>query len=270
MTEARTGDILLMSGTALFARVISMFTESVWSHVCMVVRDDSCGIFGVLEAVRAADECKDLITGKAWTPGVRFVSATEKLTRMDCNMCVWRKLNGVQLDFESVMRVVRSCHGKPYEKNKFELMRSSFKLFGYNNKEAVDSFFCSELVAHVYTRMNVLNPKKGPSNTYTPSDFSEEVVQGLVEGVSLSKGIILLFPSKDYLSVFPLYDVTCGLFTRGCWCCWWWFRTWNTRSTERAHHTKDQGTLHKRRTTSENGETDDLENLDFSKLVYTI
>lgn len=261
LQEAETGDILLMSGTAGFARLIGAFTESVWSHVCMVVRDDERDVFGILESVRMADNCVDLLTRKCGVPGVRFVDAKEKLQNVDCNMCVWRKLRGVKLNFDATMAVIRECHGKPYEKNRMELVRSSFQICGRNTREATESFFCSELVAYVYMRVGVLDAKKGPSNNFTPSDFAEECIPQTVEGVRHTKGIVLVCPSKDCLSVLPFYDLTCGMFAHGGCCCWVW------RLCTMAHPTAHVRVMH-RDFSDDFTAADVTESLDASKFTY--
>jgi hypothetical protein len=80
--------------------------------------------------------------------------------------------------------------GRPYEKDKIELLKAAYDgIFG-DNKEDLSSLFCSELVAEVYQKMGLLTEKL-PSNEYIPKDFSTEKSLSLELGYSLQKEIAI-------------------------------------------------------------------------------
>ena len=79
--------------------------------------------------------------------------------------------------YEQLLLFRKEVQGRPYEKNKIELILSSidaqekYLSFLRNTHEDLSSLFCSELVAEAYKRMGILNTNKF-SNEFTPDDFS--------------------------------------------------------------------------------------------------
>ena len=66
--------------------------------------------------------------------------------------------------------------GRPYERNKLQLMKASNGLALKNKHEDLSSLFCSELVAEAYQRLGLL-PEEKPSNDYAPVDFSHNKIK---------------------------------------------------------------------------------------------
>lgn len=81
--------------------------------------------------------------------------------------------------YEELLKFRKEVQGRPYEKNKSELILSAMDFheeylsFLRNTKEDLSSLFCSELVAAAYKRMGLLGDKL-LSNEYTPDDFSSK------------------------------------------------------------------------------------------------
>lgn len=93
-----------------------------------------------------------------------------------------RRLAGISPEkraeiYEELLKFRKEIQGRPYEKDKVELILSSidiqegFLSFLRNKHEDLSSLFCSELVAAAYQRMGLLGEEK-LSNEYTPDDFS--------------------------------------------------------------------------------------------------
>lgn len=177
--QLKTGDILLFSGKSGISDGIKFFTLSKWSHVGMVYRFESpldpkgsifCWESTTLSNIEDAD------TGKL-TKGVQRVELSERLERCfaqgyEINV---RRLSKALTD-EMVVALNNFRHevsGRPYEKNKIELIKAAWDGPLGENKEDLSSLFCSELVAEAYQRMELLN-ENTPSDEYIPKDFSSE------------------------------------------------------------------------------------------------
>jgi len=192
----KTGDIVLFSGKGGISEGIKFFTLSKWSHVGMVYRiveplDPEGSVF-CWESTTLSN-IEDADTGKL-TNGVQRVEFSERLER--CFATGYeisvRPLNKALPD-EKVRALNLFRHevsGRPYEKDKIELIKSAYDgLFG-QNKEDLSSLFCSELVAEAYQRMELLDENR-PSNEYTPKDFSREKNLTLLGGYSLGDELSL-------------------------------------------------------------------------------
>jgi hypothetical protein len=164
-----TGDILLFQGKGLISAAIMHFTKSPWSHVGMVIKSD----IGVLvwESTTLSN-IPDIVSGKC-RKGVQLTSLADRISAYD-GIIGYRKLTTERdADFHAKLAEFRAeCRGKPYEKNRMELIRSALdgKLFAQNTED-LSSLFCSELVAEMYQRWGFM-PDSIPSNEYTPADFA--------------------------------------------------------------------------------------------------
>jgi hypothetical protein len=188
----KTGDILLFSGKGGISDGIKFFCGSKWSHVAMVYR--------ILDGLEDSVFCwesttlsniPDAETGKL-TKGVQRVELSERLER--CFAAGYevsvRKLNQ-KLDMNMLKALDdfrRKISGRPYEKNRLELIKSAYDGWLGQNKEDLSSLFCSEMVAEAYQRMGLL-PETISSNEYTPKDFSDERKLSLLEGYSMNPEI---------------------------------------------------------------------------------
>ena len=198
----KTGDILLFGGKGAISDGIKLFTLSKWSHVGMVYRinDDEKDndIVFCWESTTLAN-INDAETGKL-TKGVQLVILSERLERCFAKgyEISHRSLNKNITDdmLRSLKNFRKEVSGRPYEKNKLELIKAAYDGWLGDNKENLSSLFCSELVAEAYQRMGLL-PEVGsahkvkPSNEYTPADFSVEKRLSLLNDYSLGQEIMI-------------------------------------------------------------------------------
>jgi hypothetical protein len=189
--QLKTGDILLFSGKGGISEGIKFFTLSKWSHVGIVYRfddpRDAKGSIFCWESTTLSN-LQDADTGKL-TKGVQRVELSERLERCFASgyeVSVRPLAKSLTDDMIRALNDFRhEVSGRPYEKDKIELLKTAYEgIFG-NNKEDLSSLFCSELVAEAYQRMGLLTEKM-PSNEYTPKDFSSEKGLSLELGYSLS------------------------------------------------------------------------------------
>lgn len=195
-SQLKTGDILLFSGKSGISEGIKFFTLSKWSHVGMVYTfedrlDPNRTVF-CWESTTLSD-IKDAETGKL-TKGVQRVELSERLERcfaQGYEISV-RQLN-MPLTDAMIIALNQFRHdvsGRPYERNKIELIKSVYDSIFGGNKEDLSSLFCSELVAEAYQKMRLLTEDL-PSNEYTPKDFSQEKRIKLQLGYSLGNEMTL-------------------------------------------------------------------------------
>ncbi len=173
LEQAETGDLVMFSGRNLTSVFIEILTDTPNSHLALVIRDRQRNVFGLLEAVRHGDSCRDLMCDRTQCDGVRLVDAVQRLSLYNGKFCTWRQLHGYDGGCpQNQARVWRSiCHywGRRYERSTLQLWRSPLQLACLRNSEAdTSSFFCSELVAQLYMDMGLLDDSKRPSNCYVP------------------------------------------------------------------------------------------------------
>lgn len=156
--QLKTGDILLFSGKGGISEGIKFFTLSKWSHVGMVYKiDDPLDAKGSVFCWESTTlgEINDADTGKL-TKGVQRVELSERLERCFAKgyEISVRQLSKTLTDdmIRALNNFRHEVSGRPYEKDKIELIKSAYDgIFG-ENKEDLSSLFCSELVAEAYQK----------------------------------------------------------------------------------------------------------------------
>lgn len=187
--KLKTGDIVLFSGKGNLSTGIKWFTQSKWSHVGMVLVLKDFDTVMIWESTTLSN-IKDVETGKA-VRGVQLVTLSERLNSYNGDACV-RHLNyDVTPEMMETLRAFRrEVKGRPYEKSKLQLLKSAYEGFFGTNEEDLSSLFCSELLAEVYQRWELL-PEGIPSSEYTPKDWSTGANKPLplLKSATLSKEI---------------------------------------------------------------------------------
>ncbi|MBK1667966.1 hypothetical protein CKO28_07945 [Rhodovibrio sodomensis] len=186
--DLKTGDIILMSGESIFSWTIRRFTGSTWSHVGMVVRSEELDAVLLWESTTTGHP-EDAATpkGREPKPGVQLPPLSKRVRDYDGKVAV-RQLNRAltKKEVASLTAFRHEVKDRDYDYDALELLRSAMDegLF-WRNREDLQSFFCSELIAESYQRVGLL-PDSKPSNEYTPDDFAQEVGEKLpLQGVTL-------------------------------------------------------------------------------------
>jgi len=172
-----TGDIVLFSGNGYISTIIQRLDQSKWSHVGILLKFDQYDSLLLFESTTLSN-LKDVKTN-SFIKGVQTVPFSQRLTSYDGEIAI-RKLVLLNEDIcdrnkinEVLMKFRYEVNGRPYEQNRFELIKSLYDgPFGLN-AENLSSIFCSELVAECYQRIGLLD-EDIPSNEYVPSQFSSE------------------------------------------------------------------------------------------------
>jgi hypothetical protein len=167
------GDVLLFGGDSRFCRTIKRLTRGHWSHTALVARAHPDGPPLLWEATLSST-IPDVVTREI-AGGVRLYDL-EHWIRHYAGETAIRRLHVQRTDAmrQALLDFYNEATGRPYEKNRLEMLRAAYDgPFGANREPTTDSFYCAELVAEAYQRMGLL-PTTPPSNEYMPKDFSSE------------------------------------------------------------------------------------------------
>ena len=185
-TELKTGDIVLFSGIERNSRLIKVCTNSKWSHVGLIIESQKHDFLTMWESSNRKG-IEDVEAGEH-REGVRLVSFHDRVNTFQGEISVRKLLGGMLTDenLSSLIEFKNELSGRPYERNKFELIKASNGLALRNKNEDLSSLFCSELVAEAYQRLGLLSEEK-PSNGYAPVDFSHDRMKLLQRNFYLSE-----------------------------------------------------------------------------------
>jgi len=153
---------------------------SSWSHVGMALRLPEWNLVLLWESTGLCD-IKDLESGKA-RKGVQLVPLSERIKKYQGEVSIRHlKVQRTPDMLQKLSDFRESVKGRPYEKDKIELLKAAYEGPFGQNVEDLSTLFCSELIAESYQQMGLLGEEK-PSNEYTPKDFSEEAGLSLLAG----------------------------------------------------------------------------------------
>lgn len=172
-----TGDLLLFdrksefSFFGFFDWLIKYFTKSDYSHIGMIVKNPSFanlpnGLYlwhSSLEENDAEDHKKKL--------GVQF-TPLERIIKNYPGKLIWRKLNSgnVRITNDKLKEIHELVHGKPYDLNFIDWFDA---LIEHPSNRCTTRFFCSALIARIYSFLDLIGPNIDWS-IIRPSSFSQE------------------------------------------------------------------------------------------------
>lgn len=185
MAQARTGDIPLFISDSV---EIKCFTGSPYTHVGMVVCLEphilgGSGVYlwhsmppsshGLLDLLSEPPRHKD---------GPQLNDLADVLDRYKDVPIHIRRIRftnntshpwatGTVESTAALIAFMRKEHGKKYETNVMELVKSAYDGPGGQNIENTDEYFCSELVAETFKQFGIMNTPQ-PSNEFYPGNFS--------------------------------------------------------------------------------------------------
>ncbi len=182
----KTGDIVLFSGKGLIGLVIKKYTNSLWTHVGMVIKSDEWDTLLLWESTTLS-KLKD-VESKTARQGVQSVFLSKTIEVYNGDVAIRKlKVDRTPEMIDALKEFREEVRNRPYERNFIEAFKGAYEGFAGENVEDLSSLFCSELVAEAYQRLGLLKDnKKGgkPSNEYTPADFSSKNKEkfGLLKG----------------------------------------------------------------------------------------
>lgn len=171
--HAQTADLVLFKSKGFLATALRTVAKMSYDHIGILVCYQ--GLIYIVEAT------SDL--------GVTFSSVDDLRLegwRRDYSKVVYRKLTCERSEaFEkTIVKCLREWVGCPYELSVAKLMRNK------SIAACRTDFFCSQLVAAFYKRLNLL-PQDSSACIYWPSSFAAQRKLPLPSGVSLSEEMFL-------------------------------------------------------------------------------
>jgi hypothetical protein len=187
-----TGDIILFSDkTFIPSRLIEYFTDSKYSHIGVVLKDPIYinPSFMDIKSYKHDESCK-------YEKGLYILESTglSSITDIEDSKCkfgvqirkledvcknydgaiFWRKLNTTRDNdfYTKISEIHKIVHGKPYDINPIDWISTLFDV-NLGTTRLTNRFFCSALVAYIYTKLGFIS-----DNTHwsiiRPKDFGTE------------------------------------------------------------------------------------------------
>lgn len=169
--NAKTGDLLLFSGSSVFSKSIKEFTQTAYTHVAVVIRR-GLRVY-VLQSVFQTDEYywDDLMKRKA-NSGV-MLNHLEDVVKEDDGKVYYRPLHmaGERVfNPVAIKNFLSKVKGKLYEWNPFVLLSVPTRGNTWNDST---SYFCSEIVYEFLWVTGIVDKDKSTKKfqNIMPSDF---------------------------------------------------------------------------------------------------
>ena len=185
----KTGDIILFKGRhSIISTIIQLFTSSSWSHIGIVLKDPvyiDPSLKGLFLLESGYEDIADSINHTR-NYGVQLIDLRKKINEYD-GIVVWRKLNAnIDNLSEKINMIYQTIKDRPYDFNLYDFIETSMNIqrpepsyssailnYFRPNHRKTDTFFCSALVAYIYTELGLF-PKNTQWTRCLPKYFSDE------------------------------------------------------------------------------------------------
>jgi cell wall-associated NlpC family hydrolase len=189
VASLNTGDVLLFEDTSgyWFSNLVKWFTGSYYSHAALVLKNPTyinpdmnymCMLESGFESFPDAENhvCKG---------GVQIVDLNEKIQKYTGRVWVRRLKSDIPVEtLEAEITALHSTfHDKPYDWNPIDLLKAVLQIKD-GTDQRTNSFFCSALVAYVYTKIGLLKPSE-LWDLDTPKLFGGVEIESRMVGASL-------------------------------------------------------------------------------------
>lgn len=181
----KTGDLIAFSGNHKFSKVIKWYTNSIYSHVGMVIRTNMGNGFGdsVLIIESTTDTSFRDFLNRETIRGVQLNWLSKRASSYDGEVYWCPLINDLDTSSKNKMESwLRETHDKKTPYDDIQIWGAGIDIFDiiFENKPDDNSLFCSELVAKALIIAGLLDSNVNPSEL-TPKDivdlnlFSEPV-----------------------------------------------------------------------------------------------
>jgi cell wall-associated NlpC family hydrolase len=161
-SELRSGDLAFCSGSYVFSKLIQGFTQSVWSHVGIIYRDENLGRVFILESETGI--------GVRLAPISKYLRDYHGRRRPYRGQMVIARVNPVLGDAQvrTAVSYGMDLLTKPYDN--FEILRIAARIaFRIGRRTQDRKFICSELVDECYRAGGVKFKRR--DNYISPDDI---------------------------------------------------------------------------------------------------
>ena len=157
--DLETGDIVLFHGNYFFSYIVEYFTNSVYSHVGVVLKNPNLGdatFTGIYLLESEREDTPDPENNRI-KKGVQIINLEEKMKHYKGRIYV-RKLHCTRDKnfYEKIIKIHSTVHNIPYDLNPLDWIKAYYKL-DIGNTQKENTYWCSALVSYVYVELGFLD-----------------------------------------------------------------------------------------------------------------
>ena len=171
--ELETGDIILFSGNYFLSHIIEYFTNSIYSHTGIILKNPNLGdakFKGIYLLESGFENTPDPENNRI-KKGVQIINFEEKFKNYKGRIYV-RKLHCTRDKkfYEKIIEIHSTVHNIPYDLNPTDWIKGYYKL-DIGNTQKENTYWCSALVSFVYVELGFLD-KNIPWTLISPKELS--------------------------------------------------------------------------------------------------
>ena len=171
--ELETGDIILFSGNYFLSYIVEYFTNSLYSHVGVVLKNPNLGDarFKGIYLLESGFENTPDPENHRIKKGVQIINLEDKIKNYKGRIYV-RKLHCTRdkTFYEKIIEIHSTVHNIPYDLNPIDWIKAYYKL-DIGNTQKENTYWCSALVSFVYVELGFLD-KNIPWTLISPKELS--------------------------------------------------------------------------------------------------
>ena len=171
--ELETGDIILFSGNYFLSYIVEYFTNSIYSHVGIVLKNPNLGDarFKGIYLLESGFENTPDPENHRIKKGVQIINLEDKIKNYRGRIYV-RKLHCTRDKkfYEKIIEIHSTVHNIPYDLNPIDWIKGYYKL-DIGNTQKENTYWCSALVSFVYVELGFLD-KNIPWTLISPKELS--------------------------------------------------------------------------------------------------
>ena len=157
--ELETGDIILFSGNYFLSYIVEYFTNSLYSHVGVVLKNPNLGDarFKGIYLLESGFENTPDPENHRIKKGVQIINLEDKIKNYKGRIYV-RKLHCTRDKkfYEKIIEIHSTVHNIPYDLNPIDWIKAYYKL-DIGNTQKENTYWCSALVSFVYVELGFLD-----------------------------------------------------------------------------------------------------------------
>ena len=173
ISDLETGDIILFNGNYFMSHIVEYFTNSIYSHVGIILKNPELGdaTFKGIYLLESENENTPDPENNRIKKGVQIINLEEKMKNYNGRMYV-RKLHCIRNKefYEKIKHIHSSVHNIPYDLNPIDWIKAELHL-DIGNAQKMNTYWCSALVTYVYVQLGFLN-KTIQWSLISPCDLS--------------------------------------------------------------------------------------------------
>ena len=173
LEDLETGDIILFNGDYLLSYIVEYCTDSIYSHVGVVLKNPNLGdaTFKGIYLLESEREHTPDPENHRIKKGVQIINLEEKIKNYKGRVYV-RKLSCIRDDkfYKKIIEIHSAVHNIPYDLNPVDWIKGVLQLnIGNTHKE--NTYWCSALVTFVFVKLGLLD-KNIAWTIVSPQDLS--------------------------------------------------------------------------------------------------